>query len=135
MKHLSLQFIRFLVVGGVCLVLNLSLLYVLTDKLGLHYLLSCCIVVLLVNYVGFQLNKLFTFTRQSPYIKGETIMQFIKYNAVSVVSFVLAVGQMYVLVDFFGMWYIYASAVSSVVMAFINFGMHKYFTYKEHVLT
>lgn len=129
MKKLGLQFCRFLLVGGVCIVLNLLALYGLTDLLGLHYLLSCCVAVVLVNYVGFRLNKALTFTDAAPGPVARSVWQFLKYNAVSVVSFLLVIGQMYVLVDIFGFWYIHANIIAGIVMAFVNFAMHKHFTY------
>ena len=131
MKKISLQFCRFVGVGGICIVLNLFVLYCLTDLFGLHYLLSCCIAVFMVNYVGFRLNKALTFANVVEVGVAGGFWQFVKYNAVSVVSFFLVLVQMYLLVDVFGFWYIYANIMVGIVMAFVIFAMHKYFTYSE----
>lgn len=127
-----MQFARFLSVGSICIILNLSILYILTDFFKVYYLLSCCIALLLVNYIGFKLNKTFTFLDGIPRARAESFWQFLRYNAVSIVSFLMGISQMYILVDVFDVWYIYANMLVAVIMAFVNFFMHKYFTYKHN---
>ncbi|MCC7516563.1 MAG: GtrA family protein [Pseudomonadales bacterium] len=133
MKRLGLQFGRFVGVGSICLALNVLMLYGLTDVLGLHYLLSCCVAIIAVNGIGFLLNKTLTFTDAPPVlvVSSGGFWQFFRYNTVSIISFLLVMSQMYILVDVVGIWYIYANIAIGVVMAFINFFMHKYFTYVD----
>lgn len=129
MSILFEEFLRFLVVGALCMALNLVLLYGFTDVLGIHYLLSCVIVVLLVNGVGFLLNRRFTFfSGQARFIYG-SLQGFFHYNVVSVISFFMVIVQMYVMVDWFGLWYVHANILSGIVMAFFNFFMHRKITY------
>ena len=130
-KWLTLKFSRFLIVGGFCILLNLVSLFLLTDKLGFHYLLSCIVTVIAVNYVGYQLNRTFTFGDTRRATIHQDIRGFIRYNLVSIVSFILVMVQMFVFVDVFGMWYIYANILAGISMAFVNFSLHRLITYRD----
>jgi len=122
------QFVKFVLVGGLCVILNIVGLYVLTGIFNLHYLVSSAILGVSVNFVAFTLNKKFTF------LSGDrntaSVMQFTKYNGVSIVSFCMVLILMYILVDGIGMWYITANVLVSLVMAFVNFYLHKNITYR-----
>ena len=56
-----LEFVRFLVVGGLCYLLGLALLYVLTEHLGLHYLVSLVIAMLILSTIGWSMNRSWAF--------------------------------------------------------------------------
>jgi putative flippase GtrA len=68
--NLSLAaFARFAVVGGICFLVGLVSVYLLTTGLGVYYLLSTAISLIGVNILGWLLNRSWTFgvgTRRSP---------------------------------------------------------------------
>lgn len=125
------QFSRFLVVGGLCALLNLLGLYFLTEWMGFHYLFSCSIIVVFVNAVGYFLNRIITFSLPSNGFRRGDLAAFLRYNVVTISGFFLTVILMYILVDHFQIWYMYSSVFSSVVMIFFNFFLHKIFTYSD----
>lgn len=119
-----LEFIRFFFVGAFCFFLNVVFLYLLTDILGLHYLLSCTILFFTVNFFGFYLNEKITFRSGVQIVGG-----YFRYNIVSLFSFLMIVLQMYVLVSVIGVWYLYANMLVSVGMVFVNYFLHRWFTF------
>jgi len=121
------QFIKFILVGGTCVALNMVGLYLLTGLLHLHYLVSTAILTVTVNFLGFKVNKNFTFSEKD--YKSSSIVQFTKYNGVSVFSFCMVLILMYVLVDLVNVWYLAANLLVSFIMAFVNFYIHKKITY------
>ena len=63
------SFVRFALVGGFCFLSGLAGVYLLTDGLGWHYLLSTAVSVIGANVLGWLLNRSWTFelrTRRSP---------------------------------------------------------------------
>ncbi|TYQ30716.1 GtrA family protein [Pseudanabaena sp. UWO310] len=121
------QFLRFFMVGGFCAFLNIVILYILTGILNFHYLLSVLIQTVVVNYIGFYLNRRFTFKRT----KGEFWEGLAKYYAVMISSFLMVSSLMYLLVDIFHVWYLYAFVLITIMMMIFNFLSHQKWTFKK----
>jgi putative flippase GtrA len=120
------QFIRFAIVGGFCAALNLISLYVLTSLLKINYMLSTLIALIGINFLGFYLNKYYTFETD----KSRFWQELWKYYSVMFSSFLLNLFFMYLLVDIFKMWYIYASITITIGFIIYNFLMHKNWSFK-----
>jgi putative flippase GtrA len=129
-RHLlSRSFVRFLIVGGICTVLNVIGLYFLTDHLGLNYLISTAIIGLITNLIGFSFNKTLTF--QSVEKDFKTVFgQFSKYNTIYVTGYFLVLVLMFIFVDIMGIWYVYAFFVTTFILTFFNYFSHKLITFK-----
>lgn len=118
----------FLGIGGICYLLNLLLLAALSELTHLHYLVSAFLAFLLVNIVGYQLNRQYTFR------KGGTVgflRGLWKYNTVMMSSCLVILVFMYVMVDLFHVWYILANIIITAIMTIYNFVMHKKWTFKS----
>ena len=115
----------FLLVGGTCYLLNLLSLYLLTEKLGLHYLASVMVAFLLINCCGFVLNRRYTFADSS-----DTFWRGLgKYNLVLLSSCLWVLLLMYVLVDLFRVGYLPANIAITTGTTFYNFFLHKKWTF------
>lgn len=119
---------RFLLVGAVCAALNLTFLWVATDQLGLHYLLSALVSFICINAVGFVLNKYYTFSRP----QARVLSELFKYYATMLGSMVLNLLLMAVLVSGFRIHYLVASLVVTMVMMLANFLAHSSWTFGMH---
>lgn len=126
-KLLANQFLRFFLVGGFCASLNILGLYILTSILHVHYLISILTQTVLVNAVGFYLNKRFTFKNSKDgFWKG-----LIKYNSVMISSFLIVSILMYFLVDILHVWYLSAFIFVTIIMIIFNFVSHKKWTFSK----
>ncbi|HYX63022.1 MAG TPA: GtrA family protein [Burkholderiales bacterium] len=112
-----LRFIAFCVVGGLCLALNTLTLWVLTSRMGLHYLVSTVIAFSMITPFGFLLNKALTFRTHRKYAAVELP----RYVAAMAASFVANIGFMYLLVSVLGVWYVVASLLVAVTLVVVNF--------------
>ncbi|WP_055074571.1 GtrA family protein [Pseudanabaena sp. 'Roaring Creek'] len=121
------QFLRFFMVGGFCAFLNIVILYILTGILNFHYLLSVLIQTVVVNYIGFYLNRRFTFKKT----KGNFWEGLVKYYTVMISSFLMVSSLMYLLVDIFRVWYLYAFILITIMMMIFNFLSHQKWTFKK----
>jgi putative flippase GtrA len=111
------KFLAYAIVGGVCALLNLAVLWLLTDGVGLHYLVSNMISFLALTPVGFVLQKLMTF--RTP--RAAAGVEWPRYFATMGASFSASLGLMYVLVSLLGVWYLAANVVITLLIVAANF--------------
>lgn len=123
------RWLRFLTVGGLCFGTNLLVLYIGTDMLGLHYLVSMGISILVANTLGWALNRRWTFR------SGDTqrLREFGRYIRVNLSSYVLSLALMALMVSWWGVHYLLASALIAVCMTAVNFTWHTRWSFaREH---
>jgi len=111
------KFLTYALVGGACALLNLAVLWLLTDGIGLHYLVSNMISFLALTPVGFLLQKLVTF--RTP--RATAGVEWPRYFATMGSSFAANLGLMYVLVSLLGVWYLAANLAVTVLLLAANF--------------
>ena len=126
-KIQSSQFLRFFFVGGFCASLNLLILYIFTGLVGFHYLISLAIQTVVVNTIGFLLNRKFTFKKSGRRFWKELA----KYHYVMLSSFLVVSSLMYLFVDIFQIWYMLSFIIVTIVMLIFNFISHKKWTFKD----
>lgn len=122
------KFARFVVVGGGCYLLGLALLYVGTGWLGLHYMVSMALALVLVNVAGWYVNRRWTFGAAN----SQPVFELGKYFLVNGTSFVATLGIMLVLVSGIGINYLVASALTAGLMLLFNFMAHRTWTFSVH---
>jgi putative flippase GtrA len=115
------DFVRFLCVGATCFTLNLGVLYIVTEKLGAHYMVAVLVSIILTNALGFVLNRYWTFARQP----GFFWVELGRYFTINLGQFALNMLLMAILVSGFGVPYLAASAAIALVMTGANFLLHK----------
>ena len=108
---------RFLSMGAIALGTSYLVLYLLKDYGGFWYLGSSVFAMTLNYVMTFVLHKWVTYGDRSTDRLFEQIVQY----ALMVTVFVIfnAIG-MYVLVDYAGMWYLYAQAIVSAVLTVVS---------------
>lgn len=118
---------RFVMVGGLCFMVNLLVLYVATDIWGWHYLLSMLLSIAVANTLGWFLNRVWTFGSSSSTLLAE----YIRYLTVNLSSFAFSLLSMAVLVTGVGVHYLVASALNAVVLTVFNFLAHRGWSFAE----
>jgi len=122
-KH---KIVRFIISGGIGAFTQLSLLYLLVDKLKLWYLLSTMIAFCISIIVSFVMQKSFTFKNKNQKIKS----QFLKFFILTSVLFVLNILWMYIFVSIFNIPYLFSQVFTSIINAFISFMVFKSLIFK-----
>jgi len=112
------RILKFIISGGITAVVGLSLLYALTDLLGLWYLFSAVLAFIGSFFCSFFLQKLWTFGDKS---QGRVYRQMSLYMLVALMNLVFNTALMYLFVDIFGIWYVLAQAIIDVVLAIGSF--------------
>lgn len=121
------QLIKFSSVGFICLIVNLTIIWILTEKLNLEDITATIISFFIANLLGFFLNKYFTFK-----VKNNNIFKEIyKYYTVISFSFIINIIFISVLVKLFQIWVIYATIIVSLFVYIYNYIMHKNWSFKQ----
>jgi len=126
-KQKVLEFVRFLVVGGLCYLLGLALLYFFTDQLGLHYLVSLVIAMFVLSVIGWKMNRSWAFRSTDPNYLAEAR----RYVAANLSVWLITVALIALLVSGFGINYLHASAVVAALMAIFNYLLHRQWSFHK----
>ncbi len=119
----SLLVIRFLISGGTATAVNVGTLYVLTEFAGLWYILSSVVAFVLAFCVSFTMQKWWTFAERSTHRVGS---QAGLYFAVALGNLGLNTLLLYVLVEWFGLWYVIAQLIASAIIAAESFLLYRF---------
>ena len=119
MKNKTL--IRFVMVGGVCFVTNLAVLYGGTSLLGWHYLISMAASIIVTNTFGWLLNRRWTFLGSGQH----WWVEYARYMSISFSSTLISLVLMVLCVSALGIHYMIASAIIALLMLLFNFIAHR----------
>jgi putative flippase GtrA len=124
------KFIKFSFVGATCAFLSLGGLYFFTTILKIHYLISTMLTWISTNFIGFYLNKRYTFKTK----KKRFWYELVRYYIVMFSSFLANLLFMYFLVSRLHIWYLHANFIVIIFFTFYNFLMHKNWSFKQSKL-
>ncbi len=125
-KHL--QFIRFCLVGGVGLLVNLAVTHIGVVIFGAWYFWSYLCGVLLGWTSSFILNALFTFPEHQ---REEYAKKYTLFVATYAVIFALNAGMVYVLTSLMGVHYLISITISAFATTLVSFSFNKHVIYKS----
>ncbi len=121
--------IKYIFSGGTAAVIDLSLLYLLTDGFGLHYIASTTLAFLAAFGVSFSLQKFWTFGDES---MERVHTQLAMYLIIAVINLFVNAGFMYVLVDIAGVWYFLAQIITGATMACYGFLLYRHIIFRKY---
>jgi putative flippase GtrA len=119
------KFLRYAIIGGLCMLLNLAVLWLLTSVAGLHYLVSTMISFFTLTPVGFVLQKAVTF--RTP--RAAAPVEWPRYLVTMAASFAANLGLMYLLVSLLGVWYLAASVIVALLLLATNFLVNNHWSF------
>ncbi|MCP4632560.1 MAG: GtrA family protein [candidate division Zixibacteria bacterium] len=128
---LPVRFLKFSVVGFTGVVVNMGLLYILTERFALYYMISSGIAIGTSIFSNFIINDLWTWGDRKKFTKTGYFTRMFKYHvsagiAASVGNFLSLV----VLTEIAGIYYIISNLVGIAVGVIINFLLNDRWTYK-----
>lgn len=118
---------RYVAVGIFAVVLDILLLYLLTDVAHLWYLAAAVIAFIATFLVAFTLQKHWTFRDGS----GAYLRQGTSYFVIGVLNLLLDTFFLYVAVDIFGLWYLGSQVVIMGFLAFLSFLANRHVTFRS----
>lgn len=115
------RFSKFCLVGISGIFVNQSLLWLLTEKIGIFYLLSSFFAIELAIVNNFIWNSLWTFKDRKILSKLKVFYRFIKYNITCWGGDFLNVTILYSFTEFFGIYYLLSNLFGIAIATFVKY--------------
>ncbi|MFC2006506.1 glycosyltransferase [Chloroflexota bacterium] len=126
-----LRFTRFCLVGLSGVLVNIGLLWLLTDIIGLFYLVSAAISIESSIISNFFLNNLFTFhDRNSPAVRS-SLSRLLKYNLVTMAGLGVNISILWLFTEVFGIYYLISELVGIVIATLWNYLFSSWWVWKK----
>jgi len=122
------QTIKYFLVGGIGVGVNLGLLYGLTDFLGIWYILSQGIAIAISITNNFFLHRYWTFKNEI--VEPKTLERYIKFFIVSIIGMGIQLGLTFILVENYAMYYLSAAVLSIIVASAFNYLVNRKWTFE-----
>lgn len=127
-KHKTV--VKYVLAGGTAVVVNLSLLYLLTELFEIWYIISSIIAFSISLLTGFVLQKFWTFRdNNARRFKRQLAM----YITVGILNLILDPVLLYALVETFGIWYVLAQLLVMAVLAIESYLINRFITFKKDI--
>lgn len=127
-KPLFKQFIKFGIVGAIGTLINIAILYSLTEYIDIYYIISEIIAFFVAGLNNYIWNKLWTFKEK---IKDQVVSKYVQFIVISLISLFVNISTLYVLVEYFKFWYVLAEVVAIVIAFLLNFIGNKVWTFRS----
>lgn len=119
---------KFIISGTTATLVNFAILYSLTEFVGLWYLFSSIIAFALAVLVSFFLQKFWTFGDDD---REKMKQQIVMYYTVATINLGLNTAGMFVLVERFGIWYIFAQVIMTMAISVEGFFAYKLLIFRK----
>jgi len=113
---------RYLSSGGIGAVINLSILYFLTDVVGIYYILSSIIAFLISLVVSYTLQRKWTFKHKNISYTHE---KFIIFTIIAIINLGANTILLYTFTDIVGIHYIISQIFSMGIIAIWSYFLYK----------
>lgn len=119
-------FIKYCIVGAAGTFIDLAALYIFVEYFAIPVIPASTLSFLLAVTNNFLLNKTWTFRNKSKNYRK----LYIKFLLVSLVGLGLTVTSMHIMVNIIGIWYMFAKALTSLIVLTWNFLANKFWTFR-----
>jgi len=127
LSRFAKQAAKYYAVGASGVVVNLGLLFYLTEYVGLWYFLSYTLAISASITSNFILNKFWTF--RDSINSQRTIVMYVKFASVSFLGMAIQLGSVYFLVESLSIYYMLAALISISIAGAINFIINRSWTF------
>ena len=125
-----LRFIKFCLVGLSGILVNMGLLWLMTEVAGLFYLLSAAISIETSIVSNFILNDFFTFPDRRLRGAKPFFSRLLKFNLVSLIGLSLNMGVLLLLTNVFGVYYLISNLCGIAAATLWNYLFNTWWTWK-----
>lgn len=111
------RFLKFCTVGVVGIIVNEGLLWLLTEFVGLFYLMSSIFAIEFSIISNFILNDIWTFKKER---KGEYLKRFVKFNLARALALVVNFGILWFLTSL-GLYYLLSNLIGIAIATLVTY--------------
>lgn len=126
-KYKLEEFFRYLLIGFVCAISDLFLLYVLVEYFHIWYLAAATISFVIITTTGFFGIKYYTFKNTDKNFHKQVVI----FSIIACAGLVINTFFMYFLVSIAGLWYLVSNIITKIIVLIWNFLANKYITFNN----
>lgn len=127
-KALVVQLLRYAVVGGVAFVVDYGSLWLLTEVVGLHHLVSAAISFILGLICNYVISTAWVFGESKV---SNRWVEFVIFSIIGVIGLGLNELIIYLCTDVCGLHYMLSKIISTVIIFFWNFFARRFILFKS----
>jgi putative flippase GtrA len=116
------QIIRYLFVGGIAFIVDFGLLYLLTEKVRIYYLLSASISFIAGLVVNYVLSIIWVFNNR---IVSKKSVEFIIFTVIGIVGLILNNFLLWYFTEMLGLYYLISKIIATLSTLIWNFAARK----------
>jgi len=127
-----IRFIKFGIVGGSGILVNMGFLWFFTEMVGLYYLISSVLAIALAMISNFIWNDLWTWgDRGEPGVKAY-LSRMAKFILVSsIAAYIGNLGVLWILTHYFHIYYLISNLIGIAVGTILNYSVNNFWTFKS----
>jgi len=121
---------QFIIYGMVALIpatVDFSLMYFLTEFVGVYYMFSLVIAFIIALFVSYFSQKKLTFRNGSQKYMSQVSV----FCLISLVGLLIHIGIVFGMVEYLGLWYMSGKVIATAIAYVWNFLAHKYVTFEK----
>ena len=124
------RFIKFCLIGFCGVLVNIGLLSLLTEFVGLFYLVSAAISIEAAIIFNFTLNNFFTFSDRRLLTAKSFIIGLSKFNLISLAGLAVNISVLWLLTDTFGIYYLVSELGGIAAATIWNYLANTWWTWR-----
>lgn len=121
------RLVKFIITGGVALLIDIVIYFILTRYFGIYYLLSRTFSLGIAIIWNFNVNRYWTFRATAGQVKEQAL----KFLVVIGLTSFLSLGLMHIGVSYLHLNDLLVLLVVSIITTLINFSAHTFWSYAQ----
>jgi len=122
------EFVRYSIAGTTATILNLLIIYLLTDSLHIYYVGSGVAAYIISGTYNFVLNKVWTFREK---LHHKIIIKYSGFLTLNIGALFANALLLYIYTDVFGLYYVFSQFFAILSIALINYVINKFIIFKK----
>jgi len=118
-----IQLIRYTFVGGLAFIIDFGTLFILTEYLNIHYLISAGIAFISGLIINYLISTKWVFSKRS---YNNRNLEFLLFAFIGVAGLGLNELFMWIFTDLFLIYYLFSKIITTVIVYFWNFLARKF---------
>lgn len=118
-----IQLFRYTFVGGLAFIVDFGTLYLLTEFINLHYLISAAAAFILGLLTNYFLSVKWVFSNRTIDSRG---IEFLLFAVIGLIGLGLNELFLWIFTDLFSIYYLFSKIITAVFVYFWNFLARKY---------
>ena len=128
--NIFVQLLRYTFVGGFAFIIDFGLLFLLTEYLHLHYILSATISFVAGLFANYIVSTIWVFDRNNARIKNRKL-EFLYFSAIGMIGLGLNDLFIWLFTEYLHIYYMLYKIMVAVIVYLWNFLARKYFLFNK----